>query len=296
MSNLNDIFAMVSAVIILGFISTRLPQFRKLGDSSIYEVSYLIIFGIVGMVVSYFNKISNSEAFIAPFFDMFKVLSVMLVLMLIATKTKPFKNMLKGKFTKKNLFLCFIIFTILGCFASKYHIYVDSTPANVRCLIIMVGGLLGGPLVGIPSAIISGIFRFIQGGPTAFPCAVSTVLAGLIGSMIFIWNDRKILRRLHAVILMFLFIGLEMLLIVVLTPPSISFGYIEDVYPLMLFASVLGMILFLMIVREQKDNSKHDISYEELRINELENTLDEYMDKVDDLQEEIDNLKNEDSD
>lgn len=293
-NTVNNLFSMIAAIIILGFITTRLPQLRKLGDSSIYEIGYLIIIGILSMVVSYFNKSTNTETFFAPYLDMFKVLSVMLILMLIATKTKPFQNMLKGKLTAKNQFLCLVIFTILGCLASKYHIYVGSTPANVRCLIMMVGGLFGGPFVGIPSAIISGGFRFIQGGPTAFPCAVSTILAGLIGSLIFIWNNHKILRGVHTVVLMFLFTGLEMLLIVLLTPKEISFGYVENVYPLMMFASVVGMILFLMIVREEKDNDKKVISYEELRINEMEHTLDEYMDKVDQLEEEIEYLKNKD--
>lgn len=292
---LNNIITMVSAIIILGFISTRLPQFRKLGDSSIYEVCYLIIIGILSMVVSYFNKSSNTEAIIAPYMEMFKVLSVMLIFMLITTKIKPFKNIMRGKVTKKNQFLCLVIFSILGCIASLYHVYVGETPANVRTLIIMIGGLFGGPFVGIPSGIIAGVFRFAQGGVTAFPCAIATVLSGVVGSLVYVWNGKKILRSLHSILLMFYFIGFEMLLIVILTPNEISFQYIEDIYPLMLFASVMGMALFLMIVREQT-RPKKEISYEELRMNEMENTLEEHIDRIEELEEEIQELKNKDSD
>ena len=292
---LNNILTMVSAIIILGFISTRLPQFRNLGDSSIYEVCYLIIIGILSMVISYFNKTSNTEMFIAPYMEMFKVLSVMLIFMLIVTKTKPFKNIMKGKITRKNQILCLIILSILGCIASLYHVYVNNTPANVRTLIIMIGGLFGGPFVGIPSGIIAGIFRFSQGGVTAFPCALSTVLSGIVGSLIYVWNGKKILRSLHSILLIFYFIGFEMLLIVILTPNNISFHFVEDIYPLMLFASVMGMALFLMIVQEQTQPKK-EISYEEFRINEMENTLEEHLDRIEELEEEIDDLKNENSD
>jgi len=40
---INNIFLIVSAIIILGFISTRLPQFRKKEKGSIYEIGYLIL-------------------------------------------------------------------------------------------------------------------------------------------------------------------------------------------------------------------------------------------------------------
>ena len=63
----------------------------------------------------------------------------------------------------------------------------------------------------------------------------------------------------------------------------------------MLFASVMGMALFLMIVREQT-RPKKEISYEELRMNEMENTLEEHIDRIEELEEEIQELKNKDSD
>ena len=293
--SLSNIATMISAIILFGFISTRLPQFRKFGDSSIYEVSYLLLFGMLSIVISYFNKSTNTETFFAPYLEMFKILSIMIIFTLIATKIKSFKDILNGKITRRNQLICLVIFTALGCIASKYHVYVGDTPANVRCLIIMIGGLFGGPVVGIPSAIISGGFRYIQGGVTAFPCAVTTVIAGIIGSLIYVWNGKKFINNVPAVLLMFLFTGFEMLMIVMLTPDYISFPFITDIYPLMLFASVIGMVLFLMIVREGRIKKK-EISYEELRFKEMENSLYELSEKVEELEDEIESLRNEDSD
>ena len=81
-----------------------------------------------------------------------------------------------------------------------------------------------------------------------------------------------------------------MLLIILMTPPNISVPYVSDIYPLMLFASVLGIILFRMIIKEEK-SGKEAITYEQLRIRELENTLEEYEDRFDRLEEDVELLK-----
>ena len=285
----NNLLTMGSAIIIFGFISTRLPQFRNLGDSSIYEIGYLIIIGIFSILISYFNQSTNSATFFMPFLNMFKVLSVMLILMLIATKTRFFKNIMHKKFTKVDLFFTFVIFAILGCIASMYTIPVKNSFANVRNLIILIGGLFGGPFVGIPAGIVSGGFRFLEGGVTALPCSLATIIAGFVGSAIYILNNKKFLNGRFSVILMFLYVGFEMAIIVWLTPPNISITYISDIYPLMLFGSVLGMILFVMIFKEVKSDT--GLSYEEFRIRELENTLDEFDDEIEKLREDVELLK-----
>ena len=285
----NNLLTMLAAIIIFGFISTRLPQFRNLGDSSIYEIGYLIIIGIFSILISYFNQSTHSANFFMPFLSMFKILSVMLILMLIATKTRFFKNIMHKKFTKSDLFFTFVIFAILGCLASKYTVPVNSSFANVRNLIILIGGLFGGPFVGIPAGIVSGVFRFFEGGVTALPCSLATIIAGFVGSAIYILNHRKFLSGRIAVILMFLYVGFEMALVVWFTPPNISIEYVSDIYPLMLFGSVLGMILFVMIFKEVKSNK--GLSYEEFRIRELENTLDEFDDEIEKLREDVELLK-----
>ncbi|MBQ6098553.1 MAG: serine/threonine protein phosphatase [Methanobrevibacter sp.] len=292
----NSIFTIISGIIILGFISTRLPQFRKLGDSAIYEIGYLVILGIFSILLSYFNESTHSKPIIAPFLDMFKVLSVILIFTIIATRTRPFKEMIKGKITKKNIFICFCVFTILGILATHYHVYIMDTPANVRNLIIMIGGLFGGPYVGIPSAIISGVYRFLQGGPTATPCSISTVISGVVGSLIYLWNGKKFPRTIPVILLMVLYTGFDMLLILVLTPERISIPYVAHIYPLVLFASVIGIILFKMIIKEtHKESNPKEISYEELKIRELENIIDEHDEKIEELENKLKELKKEKS-
>lgn len=221
---------------------------------------------------------------------MFKMLCAVLIFVLIATNLKSFKAILHEDYSKKNLIVCFIIFTILGLVASRWCVNINNIPANVRCLVVMISGLFGGPFVGIPVGIISGAYRFTLGGVTAIPCAISTVISGVIGSLIFIWNNKKFPKSIAAIVLMFLFTGFEMLLIVILTPADISFPYIGTIYPIMLFASVIGIILFSIVVREERQKNESSLSYEELKIKEFKNEYDEI---IEDLRNEIKDLKEE---
>lgn len=285
---IHSILVILSTIIILGFISTRLPKFRGMGDSSIYEISYLIFIGVLSIVISYFNKSIEVDNVISPFIYMFEVLSILLIFIIISTKTKPFKRLLHRNPSKFDLLISCMIFTFIACLASGYQIEVDDSYTTINILIVMVAGLFGGPFVGIPTGIITGGFNYLYGGPFVFSSTLSVVIAGFIGSIIHICNDGKFPKEISASALMFLYVGFYMLLTLLLTPPYISVNFVADSYPLLLFGSVLGIILFIMIIKEQKPKK----DYEDLKIKELENTLDTYEDKIEQLEEDIEFLKN----
>ena len=88
---LHDIVTFISAIIILGFITTRLPKLKEMTDGSAYEVGYLIMIGLLSLVISYFNRSTNSESLLEPYIEMFRILSVILILTYVATKPKAFR-------------------------------------------------------------------------------------------------------------------------------------------------------------------------------------------------------------
>lgn len=51
--------------------------------------------------------------------------------------------------------------------------------ANTRVMGVAIGGLLGGPMVGIGTGLIAGLHRLSLGGFTAIACGFSTILAGI---------------------------------------------------------------------------------------------------------------------
>ena len=84
-----------------------------------------------------------------------------------------------------------------------------------------------------------------------------------------------------------------MLMIVMLTPPDISFPFVKDIYPVMLFASVVGMLLFSIVIWEEKQKRNTKPSDEELKINEIEDELKGNKEKIEKLEKEIEDLKKE---
>ncbi len=281
--------SVIPTVIIIGFITAKLSGLREKGGS-LYEFGALIMITVISILTAYFGEKANTAELFGPYLEMFRILSITLIFILMATMLKPFKEIIRGDFTKRNLFVCFIIFAVLAIYATYFNIDVDGAPANVRCMVVMISGLFGGPFVGIPVGIISAAYRFTMGGVTAFPCAVSTVIGGIVGSLFFILNDKKFPRPLEAVIIMFLFTGFEMLMVVVMTPPDISFPFIQNIYPKMLFASVVGIILFSLAIKTRKDEMKSSKGEKESIIDELTDEVGA-NDEIKALKDEIKTLK-----
>ena len=312
LSVLHDLTTILSAIIILGFISTRLTKFKEITDGSIYEIAYLIIMGLLSITITYFNKSTNGESLWAPFLEMFRMLSVVLILTYLATKSKSFKAIIKGDHSRKTIFWQIVICSVLGILASYFTLEVNGVPANARGLVVMISALLGGPYLGIPVGIISGAWRFFLGGPTALACGVSTVLAGIIGSLVYIWNDGKFLKSYKSALLMLLFSGFDMFVVTILTPRPDGIIIANAVYAPMTFASVLGIVLFSMFLSEKKEEA--GIIDEELkqtihenstkisdnadiininteRIIEISMDLKEYNNKLDKLEQEVEEIK-----
>jgi two-component system LytT family sensor kinase len=291
LGTIQNIAAAVATICILGYVSGRLPKIKSLGESSVFGITYSLTICLIGLIISYFGQIIDISLYFGPYLDMFGILCAVLIFVILATNLKPFKEILDRKFTRINQLICFIIFALVGLFASYACVNINGAPANIRSLIVMISGLFGGPIVGIPVGIISAAYRLSLGGSTAIPSAISTIISGVIGSLIFIWNDKKFPKIIPATTLMFLFTGFEMLLIILLTPPNISFPFIQNIYPIMLFASVTGMLLFSIVIRGIREKLDGKPSEEEQRISELENELKEYGEKIEKLENEIEELK-----
>lgn len=288
-----DIAAVIATMCILGFISLRLPKIRDHGNRNLNGIVYMLIICVIGLMTSYFDDKIDTSLFFGPYLEMFKILCAVLIFVLLATNLKAFKEIADGKFTRKNRIICLAIFLAVGLFASYAHVTTDGIPANIRCLVVMISGLFGGPFVGIPVGLISGAYRYSLGGTTAIPCAISTVLSGAIGSLIFIWNDRKFPGTVESIILMSLFTGFEMMMVVILTPADISFPFVRNVYPIMLFASIIGMLLFSILIQEARESVNPTLSYEKQKIKEFEEELEKHHLHNEELKDEIKKLKDE---
>ena len=296
-SVLHNISTIISAFIILGFISTRLPRLKQMTDGTVYEIGYLVIMGLLSLTISYFNKSTHGDSVLSPFIEMFRMLSVVLIFTYIATKSKSFKALVKGDMSRKTIFWQIVICTVLAVLASYFTMDVNGVPANARGLVVMIASLLGGPYIGLPVGIISGVFRMFMGGPTAFACGVSTIMASVVGSLIFIWNGGKFLRAYKSAILMFLFTGFDMFLITILTPRPQGVIIANNLYAPMAFASVLGIMLFSLFLGEKKEEDeeseelKQTIDDNSFKISTNSDIIDINTNKIISISQELDEYK-----
>ena len=99
----------ISSIIVLGFITTRLPQFRGRFNNSLYELSLLVLMGMISILMTTFEQYSGISEYISPYLDIFTILSVALILLLILTKTKALKVfcMVKGPENLQFTVYCF---------------------------------------------------------------------------------------------------------------------------------------------------------------------------------------------
>lgn len=143
-------------------------------------------------------------------------------------------------------------------------------------------------------------------------CGVATIMAGIVGSLVYRWNGGEFLRPYKSALLMFLYSGFDMFLITLLTPQPDGVIIANALYGPMTFGAVLGMLLFTMFLGEKKeeaetsdelkqtinDNSDRISVNSELidintdRIIEMSQELNEYKDKVDKLEQELSDIKN----
>lgn len=275
---LEDVGLILSSVIIFAFISSKLPMLRKLGDSSLYDVTYFMIMAVFTLFISYYNSYLNSVLNLEHFLDLFNILTISLIFMVIVMHLNIFKEIIAGNKSKRNLFICMVLFSILGIISTQ-NIFLADELANIRNAIIIIGSMFGGPIVGIPSAIIAGLFRYSLGGVTALPCSIATILSGFIGSAIYILNGNKFLTSAKSVVLMFLVVGVEMLFIILFIPNEVAIPIIKAIYAPMLFSSIIAVVLFKLVIKENEENVKGSKD-PQTEIKELKEKLNEQEERI----------------
>lgn len=77
-----------------------------------------------------------------------------------------------------------VIFSGVSILSTYTGIGVQGAIVNTRVIGVIAAGLLGGPSVGVGTAVIAGAHRYLYdiGGFTAVSCALSTFIEGMLGA------------------------------------------------------------------------------------------------------------------
>ena len=179
--------------------------------------------------------------------DIFKLLSVILILVFFLGRVPYFKQMFFRKPSNKDTFLLAFFFGVCGI-VGTYGFPVENATANTRAVAVIVGGLVAGPLVGLGAGLIAGVHRFFLGGLTAEGALISVVLQGYLAGKYFERIKRRVTWKealgLGAVLEIIHFI----IVLAISRPLDEAWNVVSIIAPPMILVNSIGVFFFLVVL------------------------------------------------
>lgn len=204
--------------------------------------------------------------------ELVKNMSVVIVLAYVLARTRAYSTMMSKKEASSRQKLALIlIFGIFSIYGTLSGIKIMGAIANIRDLGPAIAGLIGGPLVGVGAGLIGGIHRFTMGGVTYIPCSISTVIAGLVGGLIYRCRKGELVSVTGSVVFMALMETFHMgLALLIVKPFSLILPIIQSVSLPMILTNGLGMGIFVFMIhnlmRERETQRTKEIIESELSV------------------------------
>jgi sigma-B regulation protein RsbU (phosphoserine phosphatase) len=173
------------------------------------------------------------------------------VFMDIVSHRKPFKRVLNNRGTWQDQLLMIVLFggfSILGTYMGTE--LPSGAILNYRDLGPMIAGLVGGPVVGLGAGLIGGVHRFFMDGFTAVPCALSTILIGLICGIIKYKNGNRLVSIHRAITIAILMECLHMgLTLLIARPFEDALAVVKLVIVPMIIANAVGVMVAMFLMK-----------------------------------------------
>lgn len=186
-----------------------------------------------------------------------QMICVIVVVAYLLTRSRFFPEVLDGNPAVKVQIILILVFGALSVYGTVAGVEFMGAIINVRDLGPMLAGLLGGPWVGISAGLIGAAYRLSIGGFSAWSCSIATVLAGLIGGLIWLAKKRKFAGITIAVLFAVLMEGFHMLLALAIDKPfDQALALVQTVSIPMIVANAAGMFVFAFIVENLQNERK----------------------------------------
>ncbi|RLL46991.1 sensor histidine kinase [Oceanobacillus piezotolerans] len=198
---------------------------------------------------------------------MIEKVGIIVIVAFLLSRMKSFRQMVQKEHNKYEKMMLILLFGAFGLISNFTGIEVNSQAfnqtdwitevnaesalANTRVMGVVIGALLGGPVVGLGAGLITGLHRYTLGGFTAFSCSISTIIAGLAAGYISKkrkQNGKKI-TPLLAVGIGMTFEALQMLIILLTAKPfADALNLVQIIALPMVLINGLGTLLFMFII------------------------------------------------
>ncbi len=204
-------------------------------------------------------------------FSLLQQMAVIIVLAYVLTRTRIFMDVFNRRFSVKNKLFLVLVFGCFSIYGTVIGIHFLGVLVNIRNVGPVMGGLIGGPLVGLGAGLIGGIHRYMMGGIAAASSMEATILAGLLGGVVFLVKKGRPILVAEAVLLAttveLLNFGLAFLYV---HPFSLMCTIFNTAFIPMAVTNSLGLALFVFIVSNAISERKNEAAKErmdsELRI------------------------------
>lgn len=176
---------------------------------------------------------------------------IILILALFLSRVGLFRKLVsKENIDIKDKVLLSVIFGVFGIIGTYTGIHLQGAIVNSRVIGVFVGGLLGGPVVGVLSGIIAGGHRFLTdiGGFTAVACSLSTLSEGIMAGFLRKKFENSSYRILFALIAGAIAEVMQMIIILLVAKPFSEALYLVKVIGIpMIVANGAGIAVFIAI-------------------------------------------------
>ncbi len=182
---------------------------------------------------------------------------LVLVVFLVLFHIKFFKRMAEQKLNVLDQFILAVLFGCFALYGTYSGIQTSGAIANIRNVGPIMGGLLGGPWVGLGAGLIGGIHRYLIGGFTALPCAIGTILSGLMAGLLLMLCKGKI-GIWKPTLFAFLMETADMsLLLLIAQPFDSALKLVSIIAAPMILANTFAIAVFAFLLRDMKPAPWH---------------------------------------
>lgn len=205
-------------------------------------------------------------------------MSTLIVIAYLISRVDAFKKFVLGKRNSlKDKLIMAVIFGLMGILATYTGVSVKGAIANSRIIGVFVGGIFGGPIVGLGAGLIAGFHRWAIdiGGFTAVACSLSTIVEGLIGGMASKYIKNKKNNWIHALVLGVLSEILQMIIIIIIAKPyEAAVELVKIIWVPMVLFNPIGIAVFVALIDGiYKDQEKEAAIQTQLALNIAEKCL-----------------------
>ncbi|GAB6183876.1 sensor histidine kinase [Thermodesulfovibrio hydrogeniphilus] len=138
----------------------------------------------------------------------------------------------------------------LGILGTYGAVEIHGALANSRVVGVMIGGLLGGPVVGAGAGLIAGVHRYFIGGFTAFSCGLAAVVEGFLGGLVYKYWRHGLIPWYVAWAAGFVGEILQMIIILVFSKPfSEALELVKIIAIPMITVNSVGIAIFMLIIK-----------------------------------------------